>query len=753
MKKLSFLLLAMAIALALLCVKEPVVPVFGGLTQTSSASDTNTLAEQHFGKAIALLKQMSYQEAIAEYEKVIKLLPKSEIALDAQYWIGQSYFRMGRHDEALSIFQKLITDYPGSAIIPVTKLMIARVEKDKKDKKTQTRRILAMDKDIITDPKTGTKFNKVKVITGRKDVIGWARGHLILSPNSKFLLYDTLVIPLNGDAPFELVDIPAGYPAWSPDGKKIALTSKDAIWMVLVTPETGSPTGAPKKLIDYHASVSWSPDSKKVGFVRRDTGQDGGVWTLNIENGKLTQITDDPVWGGSPQWSPDGRTIVYTRKDRSLCIVLAEGGKPKKIVDFGHPHSFSPDGKWFFFRKGIRPYLFRLADERVFDINLPYEIGEFLAWSNDGKKMLFYRSSYEFNSNLKVVSTSSGPSFQLGRELQLWPYGQYWTPDSEMIITPGGEVGKTTGQPTNAPPRLWMIPLAGGEANPFDLDLSVEGNVEGLSLSPDCRKLLCIIQHNLNKEDLYVVPVSLKEARTIGPPIAVFKGRDKKPFYFGGNTNAWSPDGKKLAVVHEGNIWITSSDKGEPVQITKAPQLETSPLWSPNGKKIAYILRDIDETVESEQSLTVIAATGGKVKKISNTSGTNMHAWSPDGKELAVISKGKISVILIDGGKARQILDLKSEGLPEKARELCWFADGKHFAFIGENNGARIYLVSVKDAKVIELASDDDGWKYGINPSPDGKWISYVTDDFFKIRSEASIWEVNVEELIREEKK
>ena len=366
--------------------------------------------------------------------------------------------------------------------------------------------------------------------------------------------------------------------------------------------------------------------------------------------------------------------------------------------------------------------------------------------------MLFYSASYEFNSSLKVVSTAGGPSFQLGRELQLWPYGHYWAPGSEMIHTPCGELGKTTAQPSNAPMRLWMIPLAGGIANPFDLDLSVEGNVEGLSLSPDCKKLLCIVQHNLNKEDLYVVPVSLKEGRTTGPPVAVFKGRDKKPFYFGGNTNAWSPDGKKLAVVHKGNIWITSSDKGEPVQITKATQLETSPTWSPDGKKIAYILRDRDETVESEQSLMVIAATGGKAKKISNTAGTNMHAWSPDGKELAIISKGKISVIPIDGGKARQILDLKSESPTKEARELCWLPNGKYIAFIGER-GYGIYLISAKEKRVIQLASDDDGGKYGMNPSPNGKWISYVTDDFFKIRSEGSIWEVNVEELIEIEKK
>ena len=97
--------------------------------QANSIGEEGRIAGLHFEKAIKLLKLESFQDAIVQYEKVVKLLPESRIAQDAQYWIGQSYFRMGEFKEALSVFEKLIKDFPGSAIVPVTNLMLTRVQK------------------------------------------------------------------------------------------------------------------------------------------------------------------------------------------------------------------------------------------------------------------------------------------------------------------------------------------------------------------------------------------------------------------------------------------------------------------------------------------------------------------------------------------------------------------------------------------------------------------------------------------------
>jgi TolA-binding protein len=107
----------------------PVILAAGVLADTTSPA--NKEAEQHFEKANELLNRMDYEGAIAEYSKVIDLSSGDKAAQDAQYWIGQSQFRAGQFDAAKATFAKLIEQYPASAIIPVTKLMVERVEQAK----------------------------------------------------------------------------------------------------------------------------------------------------------------------------------------------------------------------------------------------------------------------------------------------------------------------------------------------------------------------------------------------------------------------------------------------------------------------------------------------------------------------------------------------------------------------------------------------------------------------------------------------
>ena len=748
MKKISFIRLVMCIFSALFLIAALEAGWFTAPPLGNSALDSDKIAEEHFGKAIGLLNQENYQEAIEEYNKVIKLLPDSLIAQDAQYWIGQTYLRMGDLDGALSIFEKLIKDHPRSAIIPVTQLMIARVQQAKESKKLQAKRDAALDKKVIVDPKTGAKYTKIGALSGKKDVATYSS--LSLSPNGKFLLHECIVIPLKGEEPFDLVDTEAGRGKWSPDGKKVAFHSGGAICVIPVSPETGRPTGPVKKLLQgkykFQAKVSWAPDSERIVFARRDEKKQGDIWTLSLKDGTLNQITDDPEVEMNPKWSPDGKTIAYNGGDSEIRAISAKGGKSRKIADveYGRKISWSPDGKWLFYRgytERRKRHLILLADEYEFDIDLPKEVGDFFSWSSDGKKMLFYRTSYDYTNVLKVVSASGGPSFQLGRELKLSPYTQFWSPDSKMIIT-GGDTPK----PVNS--GVWIIPLAGAEALPLKLDVSLQGELHSLALSPDREKGLFSVERGEGKEDLYVIPISLKEARSTGPPVLVFSEWDCR---HGLENWSWSSDGKKLAVIHKGDVWVASAEKGRPVQITKTSENEFLPEWSPDGEMIVYVV----EVEQGKMNLQVISASGGEPTKILDDCGYWSHAWSPGGKELIAESEGMILAIPIDGGKARQIIDLEEQGV-DGGRGLCWLPDGKHLAFIGEKGGkepTRIFMVPAKGGKVIELASDDDDWKDWIYPSPDGKWISYNAEGYVKTRPEGIIWEVDVEELLRGVKK
>jgi len=721
----------------------------GPSPQTSAGrpAEVSNLAEKQFAAAVTLLKREDFSEAIAAYENVIQLLPGSPIAQDAHYWIGQTYLRMGKYNEALSVFKKLLKDHPGSPIVPVTQLMVSRVEQEKEAQKAGATRSAASDSTVLVDPATGAEYRRIHTLSGKSDVIAGLGG--FISPNGRYLLSEMTVIPLDGSEPFAITDKKAWRGTWSPDGKWAAFYAEKAIWIVPVSPETGRPTSPPRKVLDgkyeFQHPVNWSPDSTKIALPRRDGTMDGDIWILSLEDGAMARLTDEPGYETNAFWLRGGRTMVYLTRGQRFEIRSkpSEGGPPKTLVEMeaGEIYPPSPDGKWLAYsafgtgRQGLK--LYRMADERTFEITPPEGAGKFHSWSADGEKLLFCRSSYDWKSLLRVASTSGGPTFQLARGVDLWPYQQSWTLKGDAIITHRGDDSK-----------LVMIPLSGGAPVPLELGAASEVTAKALAFSPDLKRLAFAVERENETEDLYTVPVSLEKPGPSGPPVMVFKDWDRRQVL---TQMSWSPDGSTIALIHKGDLWLTSAKEEKPVQLTKTPEIEGGPKWSPRGDKIVFNA----EIKEGDTRLKVIPASGGQAVTLMNPG--ERHCWAPDGKAVTVVSNNKLLNVPLDGGKPREILDLGGRGFTERFWGLTWLPDGKRIAFMAEPVKARgestlICVASVETGAITELAGDDKGWKDGFFLSPDGKWISYYSDDFVKSRPASTIWEARVADLIKEKK-
>ena len=158
------------------------------------------------------------------------------------------------------------------------------------------------------------------------------------------------IMGADGSDPHSLVEGLVLFPAWSPDGRRIAYV-EDRVDEVAATEDRNvwvvNADGSGRRRVTtgpWHGSVAWSPD---------------GLWLVSDAASALIRIRPDAsgrsvIAGGEhvdPDWSPDGATIVV----QGLALVPADGG-PVRALDVvqggAFEPSWSPDGRLITFTDG-----------------------------------------------------------------------------------------------------------------------------------------------------------------------------------------------------------------------------------------------------------------------------------------------------------------------------------------------------------------------------------------------------------------
>ena len=109
---------------------------------------------------LALYRDEKYEEAIAGFKNFLKKFPKSELADNAQYWVGESYMALKQYEQAILAFQSVIKKYPKGNKVPNAILRQALAFYEIKDK-TSSRLLL---KKLI---KKFPKSSEAKIARGK----------------------------------------------------------------------------------------------------------------------------------------------------------------------------------------------------------------------------------------------------------------------------------------------------------------------------------------------------------------------------------------------------------------------------------------------------------------------------------------------------------------------------------------------------------------------------------------------------------
>ncbi len=235
-------------------------------------------------------------------------------------------------------------------------------------------------------------------------------------------------------------------PTWSSDGQQILFkrrAKRNANYVLFLMNADG--TNIRQLTENDGSSINggrFSPDGTSIVFGRTYRKNDelkGGIYVLNIQTGKMEQISD--IWGIQCDWSPDGKHIVFALGqtigvNSTIWIMGADGHNPRPLLPAPGPGEFatyrsrtrwSPDGKQIVFQQKEYKY-----------VSIP----------NDGNFPVYKAFRY-------IVCDRNGGNIRQLRIPKDWEgYGIDWMEDGESIV-----FGAYVGIPLDKPlPRGFVYP-------------------------------------------------------------------------------------------------------------------------------------------------------------------------------------------------------------------------------------------------------------------------------------------------------
>jgi tricorn protease len=191
-----------------------------------------------------------------------------------------------------------------------------------------------------------------------------------------------------------------------------------------------------------------------------------------------------------------------------------------------------------------------------------------------------------------------------------------------------------------------------------------------------------------------------------------------------------SPKGERALFAARGDIFTAPIEKGPTRNLTHSSGAHDKwPSWSPDGSSIAFI-----SDTSGEEELYIAPQDGLKLAEQITRGGSAMRyqpEWSPDGKRIAFSDKdGKVYVVTLADRKMIEIADSPHGQI----RDYTWSPRGNYLAFSFEENPNRfsaIYVWSAGEGKLRKI-TDDMFNAYSPAWDPQGNYIYFLADREFQ---------------------
>jgi Tol biopolymer transport system component len=484
----------------------------------------------------------------------------------------------------------------------------------------------------------------------------------------------------------------------SPDGKTVVF---DFLGDLYTIPMEGGEATQITEGMQFDSQPRFSPDGNKIAFISDASGGEG-VWIYDLETEEIEQLTRGKENEyQSPEWTPDGKYVIASKDDpgnHKIWLYHIDGGSGTPLVD--EPGNlrmtegaFGADERyvWFSRRSGtwnynasLPQYQIATYDRETGDITTQSDRygSSFRATLSSDGKWLVYGTRHDEHTGLVKRNLETGDESWLAYPVQ---HDDQESRASRDVLPGMSFTPDNKFVVTSYGGKIWKLPIHAGDAE--EIPFRVSGNID---LGPE-------LDFDYPVEDT--------------PQFEITQIRDAVP----------SPDGSKIAFTALNEIYTVELPDGEPRKLVELDETQAQPVWSPDGEWIAFVTW----TPETGK-LYKIRPNGRRLQQLNEEEGVFQDpVWNNAGDRIVLIK-----------GQPQDFRNATRRSAFQGTSDLVWIdSDGSENNFITYTNGRsnphfvkgsdRIYLSSRSGLTSIRWDGTDEKEHLEVTRSGGGRasWI------------------------------